>query len=218
MLLNPHTRPLVDMRLYICSNRLHITVTESEKHSKRHILRATGCKLFERLHCISYTQTLMIHPPRSRLNISHRLWEAHPEEHGALQYDEGNPAPERPSQTKSDSVMEREYDSDEELLYDIVESFLFDTEPILALQTSIKAILEPVPEPSLRIFKETTKSPHKSSGEIISNFLARNQKVIELHVANLLHALAERPLASNKTRLRWTCVSRTGLLRYLNLF
>lgn len=77
------------------------------------------------------------------MNLAARLWEAHQENVDGCE-DEHVPNPAQDHDRDAGIFSDKEHDpeDDQSFMYDIAERFLFETDAIMALQTSVKAFVE----------------------------------------------------------------------------
>lgn len=121
---------------------------------------------------------------RSRLKIAHRIWEAH--HVGNEDYKEGEEEVKDPLGVDKTAEMAVDVD-DMNFLYDISERFLFDTEPIMALQSSLKAFVV---------------SRHSEVDDL--GFTSHNS--VEVYFSNIMSFIYEPSLQPGSQRVRWKCV------------
>jgi hypothetical protein len=121
---------------------------------------------------------------RSRLNIAHRICEAY---HEAM--DDYEQADEDLRERKEETTTEMTGNPDDmDVIYEISESFLFETEPIVALQSSVKAFV---------ISQDPT----------VDDIGFGIYRSAEIYFSNIVSSIYEPPLRTGSQRLRWKCVS-----------
>lgn len=122
---------------------------------------------------------------KSRLSIAQRIWEAHrPLEEFQVGVSAG-------PQTEDilEPPLEDKYDQedDDNFVYAIAERFLFDTEPIYALQASVKGIVQ-------------------SHGQENNNVVTKLYTPVVVFFTNLTTTIFEPPVPPRSKRLWWECV------------
>lgn len=121
---------------------------------------------------------------RSRLNIAHRIWEAyHDSEDDCIEVVEDT---EELVETKGGETAGG-FD-DKSFIYEVSERFLFDTEPILALQASLKGLV--------------ASQQAEGRDRYVSLYASA-----EVRFSNMFSRLHNPPLKLGYRRLKWTCVS-----------
>jgi hypothetical protein len=121
---------------------------------------------------------------RSRLNIANRICEAHYE--GKDDYTQADDdIKERIEEATTEMVGSSD---DINFVYEISERFLFETEPIIALQSSVKALV----------------ASQNSAVDGLGFGLYRS---VEMYFSNVVSFIYEPPLGPGRQRLRWKCVS-----------
>lgn len=118
---------------------------------------------------------------RSRLNLANRIWEAHSE--GKDDYTEADD-----ERLDNNTIVDTAGGSDDmNFIYEISERFLFDTEPIIALQSSVMALVgSQHPEvygPGYKLFRSA-----------------------EVCFSNVFSLVYEPPIKPGSQRIRWKCV------------
>lgn len=120
-----------------------------------------------------------------RLNLAHRIWEAHSE--STEDHDETDDASADRTVDNISTEMIQD-DNDQNFVYDLSERFLFETTPILALEASVKVFVG---------------FPHTGVDGIASGLY----RSTEIWFSNIKSAIHEPPLELGRQRLRWQCVS-----------
>lgn len=133
----------------------------------------------ESMTCLSASRFLR----KFRLNITHRLWEAH---HLLEVVDVDSESQIDPG---VEQLMEDKYEpgDDDKFVYAVAERFLFDTEPILALQASVKELV--------------TSYNHEKE-----NTMARLYRSMDVYFSNFMTTAFESPVPPRSKRLWWECV------------
>lgn len=127
---------------------------------------------------------------KSRIQIARRIWEAQTQVLYELGSDDINHA----SDIEKNGLQGDEDDNgiaDDDLMFELLERFLFDSGPISSLQANIKLLI--------KIHYPTKRTGHTNG---ISRFL-------NVFIENTISAIYEPPLPMRLTRLRYTCVSLT---------
>lgn len=121
---------------------------------------------------------------RSRLNIAQRICEAHYNEK-----DDYTETDDDIRERMENTTAETTGDShDMNFIYETSERFLFETEPILALQSSVKALVG-------------------SQDPLVDGLGSRLYRTAEIYFSNVVSFIYEPPLKLGTQRVRWKCVS-----------
>lgn len=135
---------------------------------------------------------------RSRLQVSHKIWEAQIE---ALNSSTGKDAMDHLSNTETPDLEVDEDDdepTDDDLMLEEIEKFLFDQAPIFSLQANIKLLIN-------------LSNP---TGNGVVHRLSSSWKTF---IGNTISSFCEPPLTPGYTRLRYNCVSLTSPVLRMSL-
>lgn len=167
-----------------CGSRSMGVVT-IERFIRRYSEDLAGCAATvqdsESCICLAASQFVR----KSRLNIAHRIWEAHDEGSDDHEEAENDSADRAVDNIDTEKIGD---DHDKNFVYDLSERFLFETTPILALEANVKSFVG---------------FPHPGVDGIVSRLL-RSAEVWFSNVGCIIH---EPTLEPGKRRVRWTCVS-----------
>lgn len=128
---------------------------------------------------------------KSRLQVAHKIWEAQIE---VLNSSTEPDAKDHLSNTETPDLEVDENDdepTDEDLMFEEIEKFLFDQAPIFSLQANIKLLIN-------------------ISNPMGNNIVHRLSSSWNTFIGNTFSSLYEPPLTPGYTRLRYNCVSLTN--------